>query len=211
MMRYREETVTQKPIAPPIDLNAGRLDLGRAALVGAYGLAALVISLGAWWLFGVAANGLVQFGALVVGLVGLGIGAIVIFVAVGEWLDHRRRVAEWHTASLATWRQLAGAEQSYTVSEWDLSAENPAHVLLAAILVTRQLHSGSEVPHATRRLVGPYFIAGRRVANLSKHGAEDMARKFAHLGLIEGRGPGDAGVWVPQTADEVLNLIESRW
>jgi hypothetical protein len=206
-IRGVESTLAQRPAAPPIDLNGGRLDILRAALAGGFVLAALLVMVLGVWLFSWAESRIAMFAGAIVAIVGALFGGVVLWVSVAEWLDHRRRVADWHDLALESYARLQGAETIQQVSEYELSADNPAHVLLAALLVHLRVQSGEVTPYSVRSLHGPYFLANRRIGNLSKLSAESMSRKLADLGLIDGRSPGVAGAWVPASADEILAIV----
>jgi hypothetical protein len=210
-MRITELTQSKRPIAPPMDLNAGRLDVTRAALAGAFVLVALLVALLGLWIVG-RSVGLLGLG-LGLGLVvlGLGLGLVVLVVSIREWIDHRARVEAWHALALESYRKNQMSETIEHVTEWTLTIENPAHVLLAALTVHLRQRQGNELAHSTRQLAGPIFLAGRRVGDLSKMQAESMSRQFARLGLIEGRSERIAGEWVPQSADEIITLVTRNW
>lgn len=210
-IRGSERTQQTRPAAPPIDLNAGRLDIVRAALAGGFVLVALlVVVLGACMVIYFRSPAVVVLGIGVAGI-GLAFGGTVLYVSVTEWTDHRRRVQEWHEAALSTYVDMNGAERVEQVSEWEMTATNPAHVLVAAMWVHMRLQDGESGPFTVRKLNTALFLCNRRVGNLSKIGAEHMGQQFARLGLIEGRREGHSGVWVPETADDVLRLVVDNW
>lgn len=209
-IRQLESTLAQKPAAPPVDLNAGRLDLVRAALAGGFVLLALLVVLLGVWIFSIAESRILLFFGAMLAVIGFSLGGVVLWVSVAEWLDHRRRIADWHELSLESYARLQGAETVQHVSEFELSVENPAHVLLAALLIHQRVIAGESTPYSVRSLHGPFFLANRRVGNLSKLSAEMMSRKLAQLGLIDGRAPGLAGGWVPQSADEILEIVSRK-
>lgn len=213
-VQHNERTSVRRPMDPPVTLDDGQLDIQRAALAGGFVLAALAVAALGFWLVNVAAS----TGAAIVGFFGLGvsvaalaIGGCVFFVVMSEWLDRRRRVEEWHVVTLEAWQLQGASETIEHVSEWALSTDNPGHVLMAALYVHIRLAGGAETPWSTRGLCGPVLIAGRRAGELSKSGAEHMGRRFGELGLIAGRGDGKAGEWVPQTADEVIEIVTDKW
>lgn len=208
-IRGIDSTLAQRPAAPPIDLNAGRLDIARAALAGGFVVLALFVALAGVWVVSVAESTLLQiFGAALAG-VALLFGGIVIWVSVHEWTDHRTRVQDWHNVSIEAYERLQGAETVQHVSEWELSPDNPAHVLLAALLVHMRVQAGEMTPYSVRQLHGPYFLANKRVGNLSKLSAERMSARLAQLGLVDGRSPGLAGAWIPESADDILRIVSS--
>lgn len=208
----REYTQIKRPVAPPMDLDSGRFNVLQAALAGGFVLAALLLaSFGGWivvrsWAFaplGVAI-GLVLF------LVGAAFGLVVLWVSLGEWADHRRRVADWHSAALWAYQEN-GAETVEHVSEWEFSADNPAHVLIAALTVARRLSEGADTPWSVRNLQGPVFIGARRVGSVSKLHAEELGRRFERLGLVVGRSERVAGVWSARSPAEIVQLVWDNW
>lgn len=209
-MRQIESTLAQKPAAPPVDLNAGRLDLVRAALAGAFVLVSLLVVLLGVWIFSITQSRIMLFFGAMLAIVGFLLGAVVLWVSVAEWTDHRRRIAEWHALTMDSYARLQGAETVQQVSEYEFSADNPAHVLLAALMIHQRITAGESTPYSVRSLHGPFFLAGRRVGNLSKLSAEHMSRRLGQLGLIDGRGPGMAGAWLPESADEIFEIIARK-
>ncbi len=208
----REYTQIKRPIAPPMDLDGGRFNALQAALAGGFVLAALLLaSFGGWivlksW---AVANLGVAIG-LVLFIVGSAFGVSVLWISLGEWADHRRRVADWHYASLVAYQEN-GAETVEHVSEWAFSADNPAHVLIAALTVVRRLSEGADMPWSVRSLQGPVFIGSRRVGSLSKLQAENMGQKFVRLGLVEGRGERVAGSWSSSSPEQIVKLVWDNW
>jgi hypothetical protein len=210
-MNYRDRTTITRPAAPPIDLNDGRLDMRLAAMAGVFVLASIAVDACGMWVIWIASGVTIRlFGAAIL-VVGIAFGASVLSLSIGEWLDHRRRIQDWHDLALATWAAGAGAESIEQVSEWSFTVENPAHVLVCALWVHQRIMDGESIPYSTRALRGPIFLAGRRVGDLSKGGAELMGRRFAALGLISGRGETQAGEWIPGTADDVMRIVLRHW
>lgn len=212
-IRYTEHTQIKRPIAPPIDLNQGRLDMVRAAAAGGFVLAALLVAgVLTWAAVGAYEAALwvvvVFAGAALVACVVF--AAIVLVVAVAEWLDHRRRVQEWHGESLEAYRKL-GAETMEHVTEYTWSSNNIAHVLLSAVYVQLLIDGGTDTPYTVRKLEGPVFFKNRRVGDISRLTAEELGRRFADLGLIEGRSERNAGEWVPRSHDQVVELVLKNW
>lgn len=208
----REYTQIKRPIAPPMDLDGGRFNALQAALAGGFVLASLLLaSFGGWIVlksWSVANLG-VAIG-LVLFVVGAAFGVSVLWISLGEWADHRRRVADWHYASLVAYQEN-GAETVEHVSEWAFSADNPAHVLIAALTVARRLSEGADAPWSVRSLQGPVFIGSRRVGSLSKLQAENMGQKFVRLGLVEGRSERMAGSWSSSSPEHIIKLVWDNW
>lgn len=211
MLRHTEHTQIKRPVAPPIDLDNGRLDVMRAALAGGFVLGALLVASLGGWIVARSSGGIVLVFGLSLSFIGLVFGGTVLYVSVTEWLDHRARVQDWHTVAIEAYEQLGAAETMEKVSEWEFSTDNPAHVLIAALWVNLRIREGESLPYSVRRLNGPVFLATRRVGDIGKLTAEEMGRKFERLGLIEGRGERQAGRWVPQDDNEIVKLVLRNW
>jgi len=209
--RGTERTQQVRPAAPPIDLDAGRLDIVRAGLAGGFVLISVLVSVLGLVLVLYVNSLVVDILGAAIGGIGFTFGGVVLWVSVTEWTDHRDRVREWHNASIQAYIDLSGAEKVEQVSEWELSAANPAHVLIVALWAHMRVMEGEGNAFTVRKLNTPIFLGGRRVGNLSKLGAESMGTAFAKLGLIEGRREGYSGEWKPQTADDVLDLVVNHW
>lgn len=215
-MHQRERTQITRPVAPPVDLDRGRLDLRRAAGAAGFTFGALMVAtLGSWLvvgsvtIYGVNWIGVVLGGSIAV--IALVFGSVVLYVSITEWTDYRARVRDWHDQALWERQQSGGAETIEHVSEWELTTSNPAHVLLAALCAHMRHEQGESAPWAVRKQIGPVFVAGRRVGDISKGNAELMSQQFARIGLVDGRAPGVAGEWTPRSADEVLHLVVKNW
>lgn len=215
-IRQREHTQITRPVAPPINLDTGRLDLRRAVGAAGFTLAALLVASGGGWIVVASTSGYTPngFGVFLGGgitLVALAFGSVVVWISISEWTDHRARVADWHEQALWERQQSGGSERIEHVSEWELTTSNPAHVLLAALSVHLRRESGATTPWSVRQLYGPVFLAGQRVGGISKGNAELMGKQLATLGLIEGRAEREAGDWVPTSADELITLVVKNW
>jgi hypothetical protein len=208
----REYTQIKRPIAPPMDLDSGRFNVLQAALAGGFVLAALLLASFGGWIV-VRSWGFAPLGVaigLVLFLVGAAFGLVVLWVSLGEWADHRRRVADWHNAALWAYQEN-GAETVEHVSEWEFSADNPAHVLIAALTVARRLSEGADTPWSVRNLQGPVFIGARRVGSVSKLHAEELGRRFERLGLVVGRSERVAGVWSSSSPAAIVKTVWDNW
>lgn len=210
-----ERTQMRRPVEPPVTLDDGRLDVGRAALLAGFVFAGLLLGAAGAWVAALQAraggSGALALLGLAVAALAWGFGGAVGYLGAAEWLDRRRRVEEWHNAALDAYEAAQGAETIEQVSEYTLTVSNPAHVLLAALWTHYRLNQGVETPYSARKLAGPVFMAGHRAFELSKLGGEEMSRRFAELGLVQGRADGRAGEWVPDSADEVWRTVLERW
>jgi hypothetical protein len=195
-----------------MDLDGGRFNALQAALAGVFVLASLLLaSFGGWIL--VKSWGSANLGVaigLVLSLVGSAFGLVVLRISLGEWADHRRRVADWHNAALVAYQEN-GAETVEHVSEWAFSSDNPAHVLIAALTVARRLSEGADTPWSVRNLMGPVFIGSRRVGSVSKMQAEQLGQKFDRLGLVDGRSERVAGSWSTTSPEQIIKLVWDNW
>lgn len=214
-LHHTERTQVRRPVASPVNLDDGQLDVKRAAAAGGFVTVALVVAIVGVSLVGWSAEigeqaGLLAIFGLALTLVALTFGGVVMYVSLTEWLDRRRRMQEWHSVMLSCYNELGGAETVDQVNEWSLTTENPAHVLLAALWVHLRFTEGVDCPWSVRQLRGPVLLAHQRVGEFSKLGAEQMSRHFASLGLVAGRREGSAGEWVPRSTDEVVSLVLQR-
>lgn len=209
--RHTERTQQTRPAPPPINLDAGRLDIARAGLAGGFVLISLLVAiLGIGIVYYVEVFIIDLLGAGIAG-VAISLGSVVLYISITEWIDHRTRVKEWHDAAIDTYIEQSGLERVEQVSEWELSSNNPGHVLLVALWVHMRLQEGENNAFTVRKLNSPLFLGGRRVGNLSKLGAETMGQKLAQLGLIDGRREGFSGEWTPASADQVLEMVVNNW
>lgn len=213
-LQRREQVRVSKPLAPPIDLDAGAIDLRQAVLAVLFGLGLLVVALGGALVVSLSARGSdwswlgIIAGALV-SLVGVGLGGTVFRVLLLQWHDHRARVVAWNTAALGSYIEQRGAVIAEEITEYSFTVSNPLHVMVIALEVHRRVVAGEEFAHATRSLRGPVFMGGVRVGELSKTRAEEMAQRLAALGLIVGRCEGYAGRWSPVSYDDVIVRLTS--
>lgn len=212
-MEYKSAERTQqiKPAAPPINLDSGKLDVIQAGMAGGYVLVAmLVVSLGAGMVIYIESTFVRGLGAGIA-IIGIAFGGTVLYVSLTTWLDHRRRVEQWHQATIETWIDMSGSERLEYVNEWELSSSNIAHVIVAALWVLDRIREGETNAHTVRKMTGPLFLCGRRIGNLTKDNAAAMGQQFARLGLIQDRREGFSGTWVADTADQVFYTILERW
>lgn len=214
-------TQTTRAQRAPMDLDAGRMTLEDARQLGLMALASLAISTVGGLLARLTLPGsLDELAGLrfVLFLFGLGVlvvafafGALVCWLMIGEWLNHRARRDRWDEASLKAYEAREGLEVEQTVSVTDFTASRPMHVLTAALMVHRAVLAGEEFPFSTRRLEGPAFLDGVRFGDVSKSTAEELPRVFARLELLKGRGPRQAGEWAPKSEAEVVQLVTRNW
>ena len=212
-VKFTEKTHVKRPASLPVSLEEGRLDVRHAVAVGAFALGSGGVGVfGIWVLVHGLATGrwfLAGLGVLLAAS-SLSMLAVVLWVALSTWWSYKRRVDDWHYLAMELY-QADGLETVEHVSEWSLTVDNPAHVLLTAFYVYLLWREGNQTPWSTRALYGPMFLANRRVGELSKQSAEQMGRKLAQLGLIEGRSERNAGEWVARSADDVLQLVVENW
>ena len=107
----REYTQIKRPLSPPMDLDAGKINVLQAGLSGLVSLCALLLASFGGWI--VVRSWAVAYLGVAIGfalfLVGAAVGVSVLFVSLGEWRAHSRRLDEWHYETLAAWREN-GAE-----------------------------------------------------------------------------------------------------
>lgn len=135
------------------------------------------------------------------------------------WLAYHRRLEEWHAASIEAYDRNHGLTTITQYNAFELSADKPHHVLLAAIAVHQQAtaheRSTKGTPFSRRALeAGLYITAPNhtlKIGTLSGTQPERMANTLAQLGLVRGRGDRVAGTWVPETLDDVMHMIAANW
>lgn len=159
---------------------------------------------------------IVGFGVLVA-LLALMVAVVALTVTLAEWLSYRRRLEDWHAATLAAYEDAGGQEIDRSLSVFELSDAAPAHLLLLALSIQQQLAASSESkPWSVREIEGDVWLRGSRgnlvkLGNVSAGTAERMGRRLAELGLVEGRKNRSAGRWVAASADEVLAMVADGW
>jgi hypothetical protein len=193
-------------------IDEGRLDVRRAALAGGFVLGSLVCAALGAWLVTLAQTVLIVawLGAGIV-VCALAFGGTVGYIAVVEVLDHRERVRAWHTAALLAYEEQNGVELEQTLTEWELSAWHPMHVLLVALSVQRRYEQSGGTPWSVRGLEGPVFIGGVRFGEVPASQARLLGQQFAEMGLIEGRAAKSAGQWAARDAGDVIELVARNW
>lgn len=205
-----ESIKVRRPAAPHMDLNTGQIDLTQAAIAGGYVLGALLLAtLGAWLITLDIAWYVRVVGACIV-LASVIYGSTTSVIILLGWFDYRRRVAEWHKASLEDYRR-AGGETYEAQRDTQLRANEFGDVLLAALSVYLRIKAKEEQPYSVRQLAGPVFVKNHRVGDLTKPKAEAMSKAFGELGIVTGRVEGFAGDWQPKTADELIDLVVKKW
>jgi hypothetical protein len=223
-MRYVTTTETRAPVRPAMNLDTGKLTARDALGIGALALGCLFAgTLGgalAWGAgpgpYGTFAQiggfriWLVTFGWAVAAL-GYGLALVVSWLTWVDWTAYLRRLDDWHQVAIAAVEAADGQEVEQTFTAWELSATVPRDVLLAALAVHHRVQSGDASAHSVRALAGDCWIAGLRLGDVSSSQAAELGRVFAELGLIQGRGKRSAGSWKPDSADEVIQLVESNW
>lgn len=214
-------TQTARPLAPPIDLEAGKPEPRAVLLLGGVIVAALLLAgLGglicAWSLpeYG-QPTGLQSFGAVLGGVLcvaSLVVAGALAWVVVGGWLGHQRRVGDWHAAALEAYAAQGGQEVAQSYTEWSLRADQPRDVLLAALWCWWRVQHGDSAPWSVRSLTsGPLFFGDdqhqRLIGEVSKPDAEKLGAVLAELGFIQGRKEGSAGRWVETDPRRIFEKV----
>ncbi|MBV8875531.1 MAG: hypothetical protein JO014_22740 [Metakosakonia sp.] len=150
------------------------------------------------------------FGAFVA-VLGLGLGVTLVQLTYQDWVEYRRRLNAWHAAALEAYTANDGKETERTMVLTDLSPALPLHMLAVALSAHRRVIQGTSSAFSVRALEGPVFLGGVRLGDLSPSAAEQASKNLAALGLIKGRGPRQAGEWVPQSESEVVGLLVDNW
>lgn len=211
-------TEVRRPIEPRMNLDVGRLYLRDVLALAGVVLGLLALgTLGSYLVYLVQPaqpapwSGwqfvLVIFGSSVAAL-GFGLALVVSRLLYLDWTTYHQRLQEWHEVALDACSSTGGVEtqQSYTL--WELQSAQPRDVLLVALAVHVRVQAGEPTPYSVRQL-DDCWLGGLRLGDVRN--GEQMARSLEQLGLIRGRGQRKAGEWVPQTADEVLHLVQRNW
>lgn len=213
-----------------ISTQAGAMDLDAGRLLLADAVKAFFISASAW-VFVCAGLLLVRvswggdryehvavatarwfFATLGGGLAALALAAAVstMFLLVRGWFRYARRLEEWHRVQLWAYTQAGGQQVDRTLTIKSMTAQEPAHVLLAALALAARVRAGDVTEPSVSALQGAVWLNFVQVGELTKPGAEEMLRAFSQVGLIRGRTKGRAGQLVTLDPAEILELVTTR-
>lgn len=223
-MRGMTASEVRRPVEPRMNLDVGRLTVREAAGLGGLAVAALgVATVGGLIAWAAGPHGyedpanvsgwrflLWSFGGLVA-IVGWGLAVVICYLTVTDWLEYRRRLTDWHYAALDSFNQNGGVQIEQTLTQWELSAQQPLHVLAAALAVHQKVLAGEKNAHSVRQLAGPAWLGLLRLGDVPNGQAEALGKTFEQLKLITGRAPRSAGEWAPKTADDVVRLVMENW
>jgi hypothetical protein len=223
-IRHVSASEARRPAPAPMVLDVGRFEAVSAARSLSLVLGVLTIStIGGAIAYGASPplhtdwSGLSQlvfwFGVQVAFLGEL-VGLIALHIIIVEWRSYQRRLEEWHDATLQSYIDQGGVEETSSYTAWELSATRLNDVLLLALLTHRS--QGSKKMHTVTALEGDHWLTDGsgsmlKVGRVGAAEAERVGQKFADLGLVRGRGSRKAGEWVPGSADEVIDLVAKHW
>lgn len=208
--RYVEQTQTTRPAQAPINLEVKQVDALHLVALGGIALGALCLAGGAAALLFVAPAAALLWLMVVVGSVVL--AALLFWLISSEVqarIRHNAMIMEWHAVMMEAHHNAGGIETETHTSAWELHADNPAHVLIAAIILHNRVASGESL--SVRACEGAMFLHGRRIGDLTRGGAASMLNRLAAMGLIEGRSPRSAGEWVAKSESEIVETIMQKW
>lgn len=207
-----------------MNLDVGRLTMREAAGLGGLAVAALAVAtvggliawaagphayeaidrLSGWrfllWLFGVA-----------VGVLGWSFSVVVCYLTLQDWTQYRQRLNDWHYAALESFDRSGGVQIEQTLTQWELGAQQPLHVLAVALAVHAKVAAGEAGAYSVRQLAGPTTLGHVRLGDVPQAQTEAMGKTFEQLKLITGRAPRKAGEWAPKSADDVVRLVAENW
>jgi hypothetical protein len=213
-LRQREDRIHRKPVEPPVNLDRGALHLpstlggivtGVGLLVGAVLALSLAAAVPVAWL---SMPFLVLAG-------GTGVsGGIILWLVWSEPFAHRRRVEEWHAATLASYARGNDTEMEYTQRETVLDWENPAHLLPLALEVHRRVCAGEPWGvHALASAGALWMRDGHRYARictLTQDSVQAGLNALAARGFIAGRTERFAGSWLPVDDTDIISRFRGR-
>jgi hypothetical protein len=220
MLQHTEQTRTQQVQVLPderlvIDGRDVVVSMGATLLLGLAALVGFLVagyawpSHGAWSIWRI---GLVGFGGFVLLTAGT-IGLLVPRYLAAQWRDDRAYRQDRRAATLDAYEHNQGVTTSETVSETTITADDPLKMLLLALAIDQRIGS-RECPYSVRNLCGPQFLrvnrrlcgtAQLRIGEITtKEEAQEIAMRFARMGLIDGRRPNVAGDWTPTGANDVV-------
>lgn len=220
-MRGVTTSESKKPAQLPVDLRDARLKLAEAIQLLGFSLLALALAVvgvsvalavtpqppAAWsgfrfWFF----------------LFGSGIGSLCVYVAwqvvrlmIASWQDYREWCWMYVEVDIQGRQVTHNTEQETTVTAWELSTSTPRDVLLVALAVHYAVKAGNTAAHTVRGLQGDKWLGGIRLGDVNTTQAQRMSKALAQLGLVSGKGEKKAGEWVPESTEEVLQLVDGNW
>lgn len=228
-MIQRSVTQNVRPAEVPVNLNVGAPDAKQALFTAGFTFGAILIAaIGA----GIAAlsfprSALDQWNALrVIGIVmGIAIAATAFVyafvmgnVTVGLWQGYQKRLNEWNDAALDMWYAQNGVETTTEISQLELTPSIAGHVLLTALAIHHRLAQSprySNAPWSVRGLEDKIYLAGTNnsvlLGEITGTRPELMSERLYQLGLVRDRKPGAAGVWVPESYDQIFEMVARNW
>jgi hypothetical protein len=146
-----------------------------------------------------------------VGLVAFSLGAAVVVLTVRSWLRYEQRLQDWHEVSMEAVIQNQGVEVSQTLTAWELTPSTPRDVLLVALAVHARVQAGESNAHTVRALAGACWLGDIRLGDVGGGQPERIAKAFTDLGLVKGKAARKAGEWIPESTDQVIELVDKNW
>lgn len=223
-MSVKQFTASERigPAKLPMSLDVGRLTARDAAQLFGLSIAALAVAaiggLLAWlaWPDYVGWSGwrvvFVSFG-LAVGGLGVGLAVVVGRLSVRDWTSYQQRLDDIHQLYLESHEQAGGVEIERTLTGWELTLDKPLHVLALALSVHERVMQGDQTAFSERKIGadGSIWLGGVKLGQISQGAAAEGSRLLADVGLIQGRGPRQAGRWAAQSTDDVIRAVTRDW
>lgn len=239
MKQIQHSTLT-RPALAPMDFNAGKPNPKDALFnSGLTLLFVLVAAIGAWIsiVFGPRSGesalpmeyNFIGWARAIGLLMGWATAATCIRFALSYgsitekgWTSYYNRLEDWHTISIAAFRDQGGQEVEDTLTTWELRPTLARDVLAVALCIHREMRldratRAYEWPYSTRGLDRSLYLSSESKGNQVLIGSltgtrpEEVNAIFTQLGLIRGAKPGYAGAWAPRNEGEVIELVASNW
>lgn len=223
-MSVKQFTASERigPAKLPMSLDVGRLTARDAAQLGGLAVAALgvgafgaLLAWLAWPEFGTWSGWRVVFVGFGLSVGGLGVGLAVVVgrLSVNDWVSYQRRLEDIHQLYLESHEQAGGVEIERTLTGWELALDKPLHVLALALSVHERVMQGDQTAFSERKIGadGSIWLGGVKLGQISQGAAAEGSRLLADVGLIQGRGPRQAGRWAAQSTDDVIRAVTRDW
>lgn len=149
-------------------------------------------------------------------LTGKATAFIGLAMLVWAWVAYEWRKHKAFNQDLASRELNGGLEIDRAVSVTDFDADVPIHAFAYCVSIhrrelERQERGGGPAPWAYRNATGPLMIGGRRMLTVDEYEAREAAKMLEQLGMVRGRGDKSAGVWVPESYEELIDLFDRNW
>lgn len=223
------QVIYSRPATAPMDLDVGKPTPKAALLTSGLTLVFMLFAaIGAWvayafqpqyneWNFARFTGA--SLGTMIA-LFGLVQSYLYTRITWSSWSSYNSRLDDWHETMLNAYAAVDGQETTVETNQFFLSCDMPHHVLITALVIHRKVMTTAttrQLPYSRRGLEETLYLGANDNHNLLKVGEltgtmpERMSAKLASLGLITGRANNTAGYWIPQSTDEVIELVTRNW